>query len=359
VNGTALTGSAALRANTIFKTFLANGNVGQFASALNASTTVTGRAGGLLARNGFPDNFIVVNPQYASVAIAGNPSSSTYHAMTLQVTKRLSQGFTQQFAYTWSRTLSDIGAGDNSTEYLDLRNRQLNHTLQAFHRTQDVRTNGTFELPFGPARKFLANAPGFLSRIVERWQFGTIFSWSSGAPITITASNAELSWSQAPQTINLTRTPNTPNILGAFPKDIGKLTYTSNGGYYFSGYTQVTDSSINNVTPLQTLQNSFSNKAFADANGKIVLANPAPGIVGTLGRQWIEGPAHANLDVNLVKRIRLGERKEFEMRVDVVNIMNNPRWSLVSSDINSTNFGILTAADPANRRFTFSTRLNF
>jgi Carboxypeptidase regulatory-like domain/TonB dependent receptor len=359
VNGTTLTGSAALRANTIFKTFLANGNVGQFASALNASTTVTGRAGGLLARNGFPDNFIVVNPQYASVAIAGNPSSSTYHAMTLQVTKRLSQGFTQQFAYTWSRTLSDIGAGDNSTEYLDLRNRQLNHTLQAFHRTQDVRTNGTFELPFGPGRKFLANAPDFVSRIVERWQFGTIFSWSSGPPITITASNAELSWSQAPQTINLTRTPNTPNILGAFPKDIGKLTYTSNGGYYFSGYTQVTDPSINDVTSLQTLQNSFSNKAFADANGNIVLANPAPGIVGTLGRQWIEGPAHANLDVNLVKRIRLAERKEFEMRVDVVNIMNNPRWSLVSSDINSTNFGILTAADPANRRFTFSTRLNF
>ena len=45
VNGTTLTGSAALRANTIFKTFLANGNVGQFASALNTSTTVTGKAG--------------------------------------------------------------------------------------------------------------------------------------------------------------------------------------------------------------------------------------------------------------------------------------------------------------------------
>src|SRR5688572_30050258 len=96
---------------------------------------------------------------------------------------------------------------------------------------------------------------------------GRFFSWSSGAPITITASNAELTWTQAPQTINLTRTPNTPHILGAFPKDIGKLTYTSNGGYYFSGYKQVTDPSVSNITPLQTLQNSFSNKALADANG--------------------------------------------------------------------------------------------
>jgi hypothetical protein len=70
-----------------------------------------------------------------------------------------------------------------------------------------------------------------------------------------------------------------------------------------------------------------------------------------------------------VKRIRLGERKEFEIRVDAVNVMNNPRWSLVNSDINSTDFGRLTAADSsgnnqadtqiANRRFTFSARLNF
>jgi hypothetical protein len=93
-----------------------------------------------------------------------------------------------------------------------------------------------------------------------------------------------------------------------------------------------------------------------------------------MGRTWIEGPTHANFDVNLVKRIRLAERKEFEVRVDAVNVMNNPRWAFVSGttaqDINNVNFGKLTAADPtggaaqadfpvANRRFTFSARLNF
>ena len=106
-----------------------------------------------------------------------------------------------------------------------------------------------------------------------------------------------------------------------------------------------------------------------DSNGNIVLANPAPGTVGTLGRQWIEGPTHANLDVNLVKRIRLSEGKEFEVRLDAVNVMNNPRWSLVNSDINNINFGRVTAGDAtganqadnqsANRKFTFTARLNF
>jgi len=205
----------------------------------------------------------------------------------------------------------------------------------------------------------VTNTPAFVSRIIERWQLGAIFSWSSAVPITITASNAELSWTAKPQPVNLTRTSNTANILGVFPKDTGKITYTSSGGYYFSGYTQVPDPSVNNITTLQTLQNSFSNKALVDANGNIVLANPAPGAVGTLGRQWIEGPTHANLDVNLVKRIRLAERKEFEIRLDAVSVMNNPSWSLISSDINDINFGRLTATNVANRRFTFSTRLNF
>src|SRR5262249_55528182 len=107
VDGKTLTGSAALRANTIFKPFLANGNVGQFANALNTSTTATGVAGGLLSRNGFPLNFITANPQYAAVVYGSNPGSSTYHAMQLQVTKRLSHGFTHYFAYTWSRSLGE------------------------------------------------------------------------------------------------------------------------------------------------------------------------------------------------------------------------------------------------------------
>ena len=133
------------------------------------------------------------------------------------------------------------------------------------------------------------------------------------------------------------------------------------------------------MTPLQTLQSSFGNRALADANGNIILANPSPGTIGSLGRTWIEGPTHAGFDVNLVKRIRIAEKKEFEIRVDVVNVMNNPRWALVTGppganmgamDINSLNFGRLTAADPtggasqaefpvANRRFTFNARLNF
>jgi hypothetical protein len=248
----------------------------------------------------------------------------------------------------------------------------LNKSLLTFHRTHDFRSNGTFELPFGPSRKFLSGAPSWVSRIVERWQLGGIFSWSSGAPLTITAANSENTWTPIPGTINLTRTPNTPVVSGNFPKSVGQITYTATGATYFAGLTQKVDPSVSGVTGLQTLNTSFSNRALVDANGNIILSNPAPGTLGNLGRQWIEGPTHAGFDVNLVKRIRIGEKKEFEMRVDCVNVMNNPRWNFVTGalDINNTNFGKMTGADPttganqadnpvSSRRFTFNARLNF
>src|SRR6185295_5126609 len=130
--------------------FLANGNVGQFASLLNTTTAATTLgAGGIIKNGGLPDNWLVSNPQYAAVVMGTNPGSSTYHSMNLQLTKRLSQGFASSLAYTWSRTPGESG-GDGNLSYLDPRNRSLNKSLLGYHRTHDVRSNGTFELPLGP-----------------------------------------------------------------------------------------------------------------------------------------------------------------------------------------------------------------
>jgi hypothetical protein len=58
------------------------------------------------------------------------------------------------------------------------------------------------------------------------------------------------------------------------------------------------------------------------------------------------------------------------VRVDVVNILNTPRWNDPILDINNQNFGKLTASDPSGsfqqsdtvtgaRTFTVNARLNF
>ena len=127
---------------------------------------------------------------------------------------------------------------------------------------------------------------------------------------------------------------------------------------YFDGLQQVVDPSTNSVTNTNTLRSQFSNYAIADSQGQILLANPAPGQLGNLGLQWIEGPARLGLDVNLIKRVKFAETKEFELRVDVANILNTPQWGNPALDINGSDFGRITTAT-GSRSFTFQTRFSF
>src|SRR5262249_14651919 len=153
INGTTVTGSASLRNNTIFKTFLANGSVGQFAQTLANSTAITNVGGGLVRNGAYPENFITVNPQFHGVTLNGNPGNSTYPSLQLQMTKRLSHGLANSFSYTWSRALGE-NDNDATLNYFNDRNRSTMKSLLGFHRTHDVRSNGTWELPFGPGRPF-------------------------------------------------------------------------------------------------------------------------------------------------------------------------------------------------------------
>src|SRR5262249_101376 len=273
------------------------------------------------------------------------------------------------FAYTWSRSMGESSA-DGNTEYLDPNNRHLNKSLLTFHRTNDFRSNGTLELPFGQGRKFLSNSNGIIGRLIEKWQLGGIMGWSSGQPLTITATNSQITWTQVPGQIAIARTSNTPNILGAFPKSAGTVTPIANGANYFAGLVQKDDPSKNAVTTLDTLRNAVSTKAIFDENGNGMLGNHGAGSVGSLGRDYIEGPSHIKFDVNLVKRIRVSETKNVEIRMDVIDILNTPWWNNPNTDINSTSFGRMDASDistgvsnadnrSANRKFTFSTRFNF
>jgi len=349
INGTTITGSASLRSNTNTRSFIANGNVGGLADFLNRSTNVTGEGGGFIRNSGlFPENFIVLNPQFNGVTLNSNPGNSTYHSLQMELTKRLSHGVTNSTTYTWSRALGE-NDGNGSVDYRDPRNRRLDKSLLGFHRTHTITSTGTFELPFGPNRAFLSNASGFVKRLVERWQWGGVFNWSSGAPLTITAPISTLTQATA---------NSTPVIVGDFPKSMGKVTKVSNGVVYFDGLQQIPDPSRSGVTALQSTQGSFTNRAIADSQGRLLLVNPTPGEIGNMGLSWIEGPSRLLLDMNLIKRVRLSENREFELRIDAVNVLNHPNFGSPNLNINNLSFGRITSAT-GNRRFVTSLRLNF
>jgi hypothetical protein len=69
--------------------------------------------------------------------------------------------------------------------------------------------------------------------------------------------------------------------------------------------------------------------------------------------------------INLIKRVRNAEMKDFEFRVDSVNVLNHPNFGNPTTttnptmvNINDPAFGRITTAT-GNRRFIVNARLNF
>lgn len=347
VDGVTRTGSAALRTFTTTRTFIANGAIGSLANFFNTTNAFTNVNGGILRNAKLPENYFVDNPQFSTVTLNANGGNSTYHSLIVQVTRRLSHGFTNQTSYTLSKGIGEDSA-DNASNFRDVHNRQMEKTLLSFDRRHSFRSSGTLELPVGPNRRFLSSSSGVLARLLERWQFGGIGSWTSGSPLSLTATAATFSSSTA----------NTPNILASFPKGDVVPAKDVAGARYFDGLVQNSDPGCSNLTASETLNTLCTNKAIQDSKGNYLLVNPNTGQLGNLGKRTLTGPSSFQFDADLIKRIKISERKEFELRIDAINVLNHSIWADPTVDINSANFGRITNKT-GNRTFTINTRLNF
>jgi len=334
-----VTGSAALRASTIYRGNIANGNYAAVAATLNTSN-ITGVSGGLLRNAGLPENFIVNNPQFNGVQYNTNDGSSTYHSLQTQVTYRPTAGLTYQATYVWSRGISNALSGWSNPV-----DRSLDRTLQASHRTHDFRTNGSFELPIGPNKMLLGGSSGVLARVVERWQLSWIANLISGQPLSITGTNTYINNGRL-------------DIVGAFPKK-GEATMTPGGlPQYFSeaGFKFIRDPGCAAATLAQC-----TNNALTDSAGNILLQHAAPGREGTLGDMWLEGPGSFRFDLSASKTMRLTESKSLQVRVDARNVLNHPIMGNPSLNINNAaTFGQISGANVTGaRQFQGQLRLSF
>jgi hypothetical protein len=368
-SGTGITGS--LQSN------LANGNYAVLARILNlanyqTSATVNsslqpipvGVNGAILRFNKFPENFIVTNPQFATINWISNNASNNYHSFNAQVTMRPTRGVTWQSTYTWSKNLG-INAiiGVLGASFTNPTDRSKDYTLMPDSRTHDFRTNGTFALPIGPGQRLLANSSGVLARIVEGWQTSWIVNVNTGQPLSITAQN-------------MLYNNGTPDIVGPFDVNSAKVEFPGGpNGSYFSrnAIKQVRDPQCGTIA--QTLQNLCTLSAIADVKtNQILLQNPLPGTRGTLGQRVLEGPGRWRFDGSLAKSIKISETKNLQFRVDAQNVFNHPEpqtatsntvpnpTSLLNLDINNPNFGLFTgpqAKTISHREFQAQLRLNF
>lgn len=346
VNGKPLTSSASLRTHDQTAPFFANNNVGGFADFLNSTPLFTGQRGRLLSN--FPVNQVVASPQFDSAILTGNFANSTYHSLQVELNKRLAKGVLFQANYTFSKTLGEEEGStqEQRSDYRTLRNMRLDKRLLSFDQRHVFRGNGIFELPFGPGRKFQSDGNAFVARLVEKWQIGVIFNWFSGAPLPL--GSGVSSFNQL--------TDNTPVLVGDFPRGSVNPQRVSDGVVLFPSLRRVADPSITKLTTQQNLQQRSSLQAIADAAGNYLLVNPTPGTLGTLPS--VTAPHFFRFDANLIKRFRLRETMNFELRLDAIDLLNTPQFALFDTNINSTSFGRVTGST-GERLIVIGVRLNF
>jgi hypothetical protein len=363
-----ITGAAALRADSRFNTNLANGNYSAVAATLNTLNYTTalnptlppfgaGVQGMVLKVNGFPDNFIVANPQYGVVNLITNDYSTNYHSLEVQGTMRPMHGLSIQSTWTWSKNLGTggpFGLGPTFTNPVD---RHADYSIQTDTRVQDFRTNATFALPLGPNKLFFGSSSGIVARIIEDWQTSAVFNVNSGAPLTVTANNSLYGNAR-------------PDIVGPFPTDDAKVTFegtpAATGSYWAPGTFGVTPDPQCATLPTApvNLKALCSLNAITDAKtGQILLQNAKPGTVPTMGIGSVFGPGRWRFDMNLSKSIKLSESKSLQIRLDAADVLNHPEPNTptmnITTNTGATNFGQITGKSNLHRQLQAQLRFSF
>jgi hypothetical protein len=261
-------------------------------------------------------------PQYyGGITRVEDIGYSNYNSLQVTARKRLSAGYTMQFAYTFSKSL-DAGSyadADGATEQNPLNLLTGEYARSDFNQTQLFRLNGVWDLP---QFKNL----GMMRQVVGGWEVSGIVNYSSGTPFSVNT-GASAPWLGAGRDIGDLRL----NLIGNPCSGCGSRDSWARTGY-------------------------FSTSAYSSP----LVAPAVYGTFGTSGRNSLIGPSYFDTDMSAVKNFPFLRREssKVQFRADIFNLFNNVPFSNPNSSSASSVFGKVTSAGNA-REVQLALRLEF
>ena len=125
--------------------------------------------------------------------------SGQYNSMQAQLHRRFADGLSLSVNYTLARGKSDNENSSFTPNVQALAYSSRNYALISTDRTHNVGITSSWELPFGPDRRWLKDG-GVLSYIVGGWQVNNMISMMSGPPFTVFADGTSLNLPGSTQT---------------------------------------------------------------------------------------------------------------------------------------------------------------
>jgi Carboxypeptidase regulatory-like domain/TonB-dependent Receptor Plug Domain len=340
--------AASLFASTTFVNSLAMNNPAPFTFASNLFTDATRRENGFNPFKGnLPVNFFLPNPGLlGGASFTGNGGYSRYDSMVVELRRRLSKGLLAQGSYVFAK-----GFSSQRFSFRAPRVNSLGGTLR-----HALKVNWVYELPFGRGKTLFGKAGGTLDRIIGGWEFdgaarvqsGQVFDFGNVRLVGMTTRDLQKAFKL--------RFDDANGIIYSLPQDIIDNT---NRAFRVSATTKSGYPEINGVPQAPT------GRYIAPANN----ANCIQVVTGDCAPQNVNvyGPMFTRFDLSAVKRIKIKEGVNFELRGEFLNAFNNVNFFGAIGTFSSATFAQVNDAyrdssntnDPGGRLVQIVARINF
>jgi hypothetical protein len=258
-----------------------------------------------------PFNNIGTDSKWSSVSYLSDGYSSNYNSLMLRAERRFANGLNFQSYLVYAKSL-EISSLQNPYDF------SSNYGPSAYDQKFRSVTNGTYNLPFGQGQRWLSTVNPAVKYAVGGWQVSPVVTFQSGRPASTS----------------------TNDLLASF-------TGTTDRAFVVPGVSPTARLDSNTGSRTRTPRNWFNTAAYRSndpANGTNVTNNAASGYAynyGTAAFDSIRGPGLQDVDISLIKQVKIDDHNSVEFRAEAFNILNHPNFTNPSASYGgSTGTGI-------------------
>ena len=294
-----------------------------------------------------------INPNFGRIPATLWQANSFYDAMQVDLTKRVSHGFSIHGAYTWGKSIDTLSATEADDAFPNglfnqlYFDQQTSRGLSDFNVAQIFVLNFTWELP----------DPRSNSKIVEwtgsGWQLGGLYKASTGQPFTPILGGD-------PVGTKLDETGLVPSIVPGCNPVNSNFKNDSNGSIYLNASCF--------ILPQSTPAIAAQCQPFGVGPGNSGIPGTCANLHGNLGRNVIIGPGLSNLDFSVIKNNhikRISESFNAQFRAEIFNILNHANFASPTDNLalfdqagqSIASAGLIDSTQTTSRQIQFALKL--
>ncbi len=256
-------------------------------------------------------------------------SNSIYNAGQVSFRKRGRSGMFYRFNYSYSKSIDDASQINGNSDggfpnAQDSRNLKLERARSDWDIGHAFTALFSWPLPVGRGKFLLRDARGLVQGLLGGWQLSGTSALYTGQPFTVRTSDVDLNLGESQRPNRLAKGQGS-DLPGA-----GKL------GVDYPWFS---------LTDFEAVPRCIAEDRSCppSPNGF------SPFQFGNAGRNILDGPGLAYVNLALMKNFRMKEQRNVQFRFEVFSILNHANFLLPNNNFNASAGGLITGVHDAGR----------